>query len=73
MTEPAGRGIAYRTLQPYIGVHMQYIIGSMTSGFLVMHDRVDATLHGGVQRLEIFFFSATGRGATRRTALDSVL
>ena len=45
----------------------------MTSGFLVMHDRVDATLHGGVQRLENFFFSATGRGATRRTALDSVL
>ena len=73
MTEPAGRGIAYRTLQPYIGVHMQYIIGSVTSGFLVMQDRVDATLHGGVRRRKIFFFSATGCSTTRRTALDTVL
>ena len=34
---------------------MQYIIGSTTSGFLVMQDRVDATLHGGVRRRRIFF------------------
>ena len=45
----------------------------MTSGFLVMQDRVDATLHGGVRQPEIFFFSATGCSTTRRTALDTVL
>lgn len=36
---------------------MQYMIGSMTSGFLVMHDRVDASLHRQVRLLGVVFSS----------------